>query len=141
MITNIKEAVPIVKEYIEKANKNDKVINISPKNDYRHYLIKTEMGLTYWLLFKRSFFMAFGKIFGYRGIGESINKEWVDEAISSGIDEFVFVYENGYIYAISPQTFKNFAEKNNTIRETNNGETTYSIPISLLERWKLEAKK
>jgi len=138
VVTNIRQAIPLAVECINKAHQNDSVSDIKPANQKRHYFIMTGNGLTYWLLYKREFFRSFGKIFGYKGCGESINKEWVECAIDNyEITAFIFVYPKGYVYIIPPLEIKKFAENNNTIRKTKSGETTYSVPISFLRRWRV----
>lgn len=139
MIQNIRQAIYPATQCININHQKDWVTEILPANKGRHYFLKTYKGLTYWLLYKRDFFRSFGKIFGYKGLGESINKEWVERAINKHkITAFIFVYSQGHVYIVPPEEFKKFAEKNNTIRRTNaTGEITYSVPISFLRRWKV----
>ena len=137
-VSSIREAIPLAVECINKACQNDGVSDIMPANKRRHFFIMTGNGLTYWLLYKREFFKSFGKIFGYKGPGESINKEWVERAIGDyEVTAFIFVYPKGYVYIIPPEELKRFAEENGTIRETKSGETTYSVPVSFLRRWRV----
>lgn len=138
MITTIREAIPKAIECINKAHQNDSVAQVLPFNKHRHYLLITHGGLKYWLLYKRAFFNSFGKIFDYKGVGESINVEWVARAIEKDICAFVFVYQKGYVYIVPPNEFRDFGRRNQTIRTTKSGEKTVSVPVSFLRRWKVK---
>jgi hypothetical protein len=134
-IDNIQQALPVAIECIQRNVQNDSVAESMPYNQGRHYLLRTKNGLKYWLLYKRDFFKSFGTIFGFKGVGESINREWVEYALAEGTDAFLFIYSSGYCYIVPPKEFKDFAEKNNTVRTLASGEVTYSIPVKLLRRW------
>lgn len=134
MIDDIREGLPIVKEIIEK-NTQDLVIHNISLNGGRHYIMQTKGFRNFYILFKRDFFRSFGAIFNKEGLGESINKQYLDKAIQLDC-LLVFIYRTGYVYSISPVEFKEYAESNRTTRITDNGELTYSIPIRLLRRWK-----
>ncbi len=135
MPENLRQCLLPAIECIKK-NTQDNVVDVRLFNENRHMMLTTYKGLKYWMLFKRDFFNSFGKIFGLKGVGESINKEWVQTAIDEGIDAFMFVYEKGYVYIVPPKEFKDFAEKSKTIRVTTSGEITYSVPVKLLRRWR-----
>jgi hypothetical protein len=135
MISTILEALDLFREHLEK-RLGDKTLNILPLNLGRHYLITTESGMRYYLLYKRNFFMSFGLIFGKSGMGESINKDFLELALKHEADNIAVVYEMGYIYTCPPKEWLHYAEQNHTIREQYKGEVTYSIPINLLRRWR-----
>lgn len=130
-----REFIPIAIELIEKKTQ-DKVKDVEPVNMERQFLITTDKNMKYLLVYKRNFFMSFGRIFSMRGIGESLNEEIVEYAISKGIHELLFVYHDGMVYAISPQEFKDYATSHKTIRQTASGELTMSVVLSILKRWK-----
>jgi len=98
-----------------------------------------EKKMKYYQVFKRNFFMSFGRIFadqGMSGIGESLNEEAVAYAMVQGIHNFIFAYEDGKIYTISVKEFHDYAVSHDTIRKTDKtGEKTYSVPIKMLVRW------
>lgn len=133
-INSARRAISRTKELIE-THTQDKVVEILSLNSERHFLFKTEKGLSYIQVFKRNFFMNFGAIFGKKGIGESINQEMVEYAEENGIQSFVFVYQNGNSYAVPIKELKDYAVANGTIRTTSSGEETLSVPIGLLRRW------
>lgn len=136
MISTISESLPLARELIEKKTQ-DKIIHVRNINSGKHYLMKTEKGLIYYLMYKREFFNSFGAIFGLKGVGESINEEYLKIAIDGDVDSFLISYSTGAFYTISPREWLRFAQSNNTIRVQKNGiEKTYSIPISMLRRWK-----
>jgi len=133
-IESARRCIPIVQSIIE-AKTQDRVVNILSVQQDRQFLFKTEKGLSYIQVFKRNFFMSFGAIFGKKGIGESINEEMIDFAEKNGVNCFLFVYQNGNVYAISVKELKDYAIVNGTIRTTSSGERTFSVPITLLRRW------
>lgn len=136
-IETLGQAINPVVEQINKNLQNDRVIKIYSVNKGRHKMLRTDGDLGYHLIFKRKPFMSFGKIFDdFDGMGESINKSVVEEAVKKNVDNFVIVYGDGKVYVINPTEFKDFAEKNDTIRETSTGEVTMSVPINMLRRWK-----
>jgi alpha-tubulin suppressor-like RCC1 family protein len=136
-ISSARRAINRTKELIE-SHTQDKVVQIYPINNEKHYVFVTNKGMVYQLLYKRNFFMSFGKIFADKemvGCGESVNQEMIDYAEENGVHNFLFVYQNGNIYAISVKEFKDYAESHGTIRTTSSGERTFSVPIKLLRRW------
>jgi len=135
MPNSLFECIPLVKNLIE-AKTQDKVVDIKFINKNRHLIITTEFGLRYWVLFKREFFMSFGKIFDFKGIGDSINAEFLGIALNMKIDGFLFVYKNGYVYYISPREIYDYGQKFGTIRITNETERTYSFPLAVHKRWR-----
>lgn len=136
-IETIKEAINPTINLINKRFQEDRVEKVYPVNNARHYILRTKKGMGYQLIFKRDFFNSFGKIFdNFEGAGESVNKKVVKEALEKDIHNFLFVYPEGKIYAISPKEFNDFAEKHDLERKTSSGEVTYSIPVKMLRRWK-----
>lgn len=132
-----KEGLKLVCKTIERKT-FDMVEEIKPVNNQRHFLLRTIRGLKYYVMYKREFFHKFGVIFalhGMKGAGESINKENLNLALKYEVDKIMLVYATGYVYVVTPQQWKEFAEQFGTIRETGQGETTYSIPLSYLRRW------
>jgi hypothetical protein len=115
-------------------NTQSKVKNIYPINNERHFVFVTESGLKYQMIFKREFFNSFGAIFGKKGVGESVNKEYVQYAMKEEIHNFLFVHEKK-VYMCPVQEFHDYAKNNKTIRITASGETTYSVPVLMLRRW------
>jgi len=135
-VTTVKECLPVVVGRI--FQRGDEVKEIIPLNNERHYLLITHKGMKYYLLFKRSFFMKYGEIFkdrGQKGVGESINVEYLKLARDYKVDYILIYYQDGRIYHIDPNTWFDFARRFRTIRTTKDGETTYSIPVSMLRRW------
>lgn len=116
----------IVHEY------NDTLISKNYFNQNRHALLQGKRN-NYYILLKRDPFFSFGKIFGTEGIGESINKKYLDVALRSNAILF-FVYQSK-VYTIHSKMFKKIAEEKDYIRTTKSGELTYSIPFKELERW------
>lgn len=135
------------------------IINTQFYNHDRHELItvkKDDKTERFYCLFKRDFFFTFHKQFpkwskdNPTGYGESINKKYLDIAISHDA-VLVFMYEDGKIYKIYPMIIKNICGKNKLIRsqdKTNSynkldysgtskfiNEVTYSFPICLLKRF------
>lgn len=83
--------------------------------------------------------MTFGREFekeGQTGIGESINFEYLNYCLKQSVGNILLIYPDGKVYAVSPIEWVNFSVGSNTIRTQKGGEKTYSIPISLLKRWK-----
>lgn len=134
-ISSARRAINQTKELIE-SNTQDMVVQIYPVNSERQFVFITNNGLKYIQVYKRNFFMSFGRIFNKKGIGESINKEMIEFAEKSGIHEFIFVYKDGRTYTVPVKEFKDYAEFHGTIRTTVNGEETYSIPVKLLKPWR-----
>jgi hypothetical protein len=135
MVDTILEALDLFREHLER-RLGDKVINVLSLNLGRHYLVTTESGMRYYLMFKRDFFHSFGVIFNKAGIGESINKEYLEMALQHDADNIAVVYLKGYIYVCPPKEWLHYSKTQNTIRQQKvGGETTYSIPITLLRRW------
>lgn len=136
MINNVRQAIPIAIKTINNSLQDDNVVDIDAVNQNRHYILKTKKGMRYYLLFKRKFFMSFGKIFSFKGCGDSVNDEYMDFAKRMEADTFVFVYPEGNVYIAPVQESYDFAMKNDTKRITKSGETTCSFPVKLLRRWK-----
>jgi hypothetical protein len=137
-ISSARRAISRTKELIE-THTQDKVVSILPVQQERQFVFITDKNLRYVQVFKRNFFMSFGKIFadkGMVGCGESLNREMIEFALMSGIHNLIFIYENGGVYTIPVKEFKDYAESHGTIRTTESGETTYSIPIKMLRPWK-----
>ncbi len=115
---------------------------------YRHMLFfvssfsETKMP-KYYALFKRGFFMEFNNQFKsfcsehseHATVGESINKQYLDQAILSGASDLLFIYEDGRVFKADPIKVKGFCEDNDLVREQYQGEVTYSFPISIMERF------
>lgn len=133
-ISSARRAINQTKELIE-SNTQDRVVQIYPVNSERQFVFITNNELKYIQVYKRNFFMSFGRIFNKKGIGESINKEMIEFAIENGVHNFLFTYQDSKVYVISVKEFKDYAIANNTIRTTSSGETTFSVPIGLLRRW------
>jgi hypothetical protein len=122
-----------VKEAIEKKTQ-DKVMDIYPINRERHFVFITEKGMKYQMLYKREFFNSFGAVFGKKGIGESVNKEYVEYALHIGIHNFIFIHGDK-MYMCPVKEFHDWSKANGTIRETSSGETTLSVPVAMLRRF------
>lgn len=105
-------------------------------NDNKHCWVETRAGLVYYIVFKREFFMTFGKVFekeGQKGIGESINESCLIKAEKNlGANLILCVYPDGKIYSLTPREWL----RSPLIRETEEKEKTVSVPIGLLRRWK-----
>jgi hypothetical protein len=129
----ITEAVELVIEILGKRNNPAEVVEFV--NDRKHCVINSKTGLTYYILFKRSFFGSFGKIFeneGAKGIGESINRSALEASINFGAHLILCVYPDGKIYSLTPREWK----ESRYIRKTDDtGEETVSISASILRRW------
>lgn len=135
-IEKARESIPIIKGLIEK-NTNDKVMNIYPINNERHFVFETDKRMKYQLIFKRDFFRSFGKIFGVTGLGESVNEEMVEWALKNYILNFIFIYENGYAYTIPVNEFHDYAISHGMVRKTDKtDEITMSVPLKMLRRWR-----
>jgi hypothetical protein len=92
----------------------------------------------YYCLYKRAFFYKFGKIFRNKnltGVGESVNTDVLAYIIQWAIDWILFIYPDGKVYQIKPKEFQEFTQEYRTIRLTEDGEYTASIPIRLLKRF------
>lgn len=136
MPETIYECTPIVGKLIEK-NTQDKIKFVLSMNRSRHMLFITERGLKYWMLFKREFFLSFGKIFNMKGCGDSINANILGKALSQDIDGIIFIYRKGYVYFMSPREILDFGKKFGTIRVTKKThERTYSFPLRAEKRWR-----
>lgn len=136
-INNIGQATAPAIEVINSVHQKARVRDVLRCNKNRHRFILMDNDMTYWLMYKRQLFLSFGKIFGFTGAGESINKYWIERALEQDITAFIFVYGSGNVYIVPPLELKKFAEKNGTIRKTREtGEITYSVPVNFLRRWK-----
>lgn len=136
--------------------------NISKFNNCRHAILKPPMGSdlpSFYVVFKRQWLITFNFKFEsfvnaypeWAGIGESLNKEWLELAISQRVSYLLFGHEEETIYQVSPLLFKKFVDNNNLyrtqersneyIRKDGSGmittvkELTACIPVKLLERW------
>ena len=137
-----------------------------PKNKGRHILLVSQESSPKMLycLFKKEWLRCFNNLFPsfiraykgfYSGLGESINVEWLNYAISVGVNYLCYVYPDRKVYVVSPLAVKKFCEKNGLIRKQDRinsylladcsksrelvNESTYVFPIKLLER--LDADK
>lgn len=125
-----------------------KTFPIDEYNHGRHRLIQIDRK-RYYVVYKRDWFNTFGKQFNlkeYSGVGESINKEYLELALNRNAEKIVFIHPDG-MFGIYPALIKNFCEKNDLVRTQDkpnhykglNGftetirETTYSFPKELLE--------
>ena len=127
-------------------------------NYNRHRLIIPPHGSDlprFYVVFKKSgFFQSFNYNFKsftnkypeFKGLGESINLEWLKVAIAAKADYLVFIHVDGHKYIVSTKLVYNFVNKYNLFRTQNrvneyqvNGlvnstrELTASFPIRLLE--------
>ena len=132
-IENARKWIAPVKDMIE-LKTQDTVVDIYAINNERHFVFVTEKGMKYQMIFKRGFFNSFGKIFNKKGVGESVNKEYVDYAMNKGIHNFIFIHDS-HMYLSNVKEFHDWAISNKTIRETASGETTLSVPVTLLRRF------
>ena len=127
-------------------------------NKGRHLLLySTDPLPRYYVVYKREWFNTFAKQFPAfiqenprfaSEVGESINTQDLENAVSVGTNYLIFVHEEG-IWKISALLFLKFARKNNLVRRQNRTnpykqqggfssyihEDTYSIPASMLEKW------
>lgn len=126
-------------------------------NKGRHLLIQSMDVNTpnVYAIYKRDFFRTFNDYFPnfvkenphLAGLGESINKDYLEIAIIRGVDFIYFVHPDETIYAIHPMQIKKFCEKHGLIREQKKineylqpnslerigvSEITYCIPAKLL---------
>jgi len=137
-IDNSRQAVALARILIEKKTQ-DEILGEYPVNNKRHYLITTQKGLKYWMLYKRAFFMSFSKIFpntDFKGPGDSINAEYLGKALNFDIHALIYVYSNGFVYRLNPKEVFDYGHRFGTIRTTKSGERTYSFPLSVEARWK-----
>jgi len=110
-------------------------------NRRRHMIVRS-LDMVFYVLYKDSFFMSFNKQFSgfvkdfpeYKGLGESINKRWLEKAIQLE-SKLVFVYPSGKMYFFYPKAFKRFSTVYGLKRTQDRGETTYSIPVKILKRF------
>lgn len=149
-------------DYVAKLfhQKYDCWFNVLPVNRGRHMILKPQGGKapTFYVLFKREWMYEFNKLFQrfvrenpeFRGLGESVNREWLLYSLKVGADYLVFVQPDRSLYIIPPLLVKNFVEKYNLIRtqlKSNDyripdgsesieriNELTYCFPIRLLTR-------
>jgi len=133
LVKNIEEAAIRVKDVFRQ--RGVKIVLDEYVNKKRHYILTTDGGSAYYILYKRAFFFSFGKVFNKEGVGESINESFINLAITRNITSFLVVYENGHVYMVTPKAWDDYATINNTIRETDSGERTFSIPVNMLRRW------
>ena len=147
-------------------SKYDTWFNPLPVNKGRHRLLQPQVKEdvpVFYCLFKREFLREFN-LFAqnflakpdyeiYRGVGESINREWLDYAVKIA-DYLLFIYPDKKMYIISPVAVKKFCEKHSLIRTQAKPneyklpdfseskeilhEKTYFFPVKLLERFEEE---
>lgn len=141
-------------------SKYDCWYNVLPVNVGRHSLLRPQKpsNPVFYALFKREWMYEFNRMFqkfvrdspDMKGLGESINKEWLDYSIRAGTDYLLFIYPDHTIYLVPPMLIKKFCEKNNLIRtqrKTNDykipdfsesieqiNELTYCFPVKLLTK-------
>lgn len=156
-------------KYLKSAGENVKEVRSFNKD--RHFLITCHAGYEtqklYYLVYHKDFFMTFNQQFPafvaefpqYAGVAESINKEWLELAVSYtkplpdwAVEpdvKLVFIYPEGRMYWTDPRLFKKFAEAQKLVRtqekvnlenrEDYSGrqqpinETTYSLPVKMLK--------
>jgi len=143
--------------FIRDMNMKEGVLNVSSVNNKFDRIVTTQKS-KYYVKFKREFFNTFNEQFRkfisenpeYSSLGESINKESLEQAIKTGCEWVIIIYKDGKMYRVNPRLWMNFAVSNNLIRtqekentftrddmsgnkETVN-ETTCSIPLKLMER-------
>jgi len=113
--------------------KGDSLKQVLMNNKYGHRLIETNLRNRYYIVFKKEYYKTFGDEFGTKeGYGESINVEYLDNAIARNAHLILFVHTDAKIYAINPIKLKAIGHK----RIQKNGvEMTYSVPLKALERW------
>lgn len=79
------------------------VLNVIPINQNRYMIVKTDK-INVLITFKNEVFFNFGKIFkdkGMKGVGDSINREHLQQAVIEGATRIFSVFPNGHIYSIS----------------------------------------
>jgi hypothetical protein len=134
--------------------------SVLPVNCGRHLLLRPQSNdaPVFYCLFKREWMYEFNKVFPkfvrenpeYKGMAESINKEWLDYSIRAGATYLLYIYPDRGIYVVPPLLVKKFVEKNNLIRtqlRSNDylipdgqksvervNELTYCFPIKLLTK-------
>lgn len=113
--------------------KNYTIEKTTEINNGRYIVCETNKG-NFLIVYKREFFLTFGRQFkneGATGIGETINRDDLRDAISVGVDNIIFVYESGDVYSIRVTDFLN-----NCFRRTNKeGKKTLSVSIHELRRF------
>ena len=127
-------------------------------NFNRHRLMSPAVGAnfpSFYVVFKKSgFFQSFNYYFKsftdkhteFKGLGESINLEWLKVAIAAKADYLVFIHVDGHKYITSTRGVYNFVNKHNLFRTqdrenyyksegmiTTTRELTATFPIILLE--------
>ena len=120
--------------YAIKNKLDENVHEVRLTNQGKHLLIKTDKRI-FWVLYKREFFHSFGKMFNLLGEGETINRDIFELAERENVEYFLFVYEDGGVFAITPATVIDYLQRYQTKRMTDSGEVTYSFSIGILERW------
>lgn len=106
-------------------------------NNGRYIICETDKG-NFLIVYKREFFLTFGKQFkneGATGIGETINRDDLKTAVSIGVDNLIFVYENGDVYFIRVTDFLS-----NCFKRTNK-EGKEALSVSIHELRKFEEGK
>ena len=132
-LDNLLQSIPIVATAI-KMKTDENIHEVRLTNEGRHLMMKSNKR-NYWVLYKRETFHAFGNMFKTKGEGESVNRDIFELAMSQNVSYFVFVYENGEVFAVTPDAVLDYLQKFNTKRTTEAGEVTYSFSTGILERW------
>ena len=84
------------------------------------------------IMFKRSFFMTFGKQFtGESGVGETVNAEHLEMCKKHDVRTIITCYPDGKVYMIPTKIFLERAHFRTNEFE---GKGTYSINIKYFER-------
>ncbi len=162
------------KKYLN--SKKEKIREVIELNNNKHFFIRClpefEKEKRYYVLFKQDFFKTFSLQFPnfvkefpqFDGVGESINKEWLELALSyceltkankfegtETIDvKLFFIYPDGSMFWEDPRAFHKFAEtkglvrvqdKHNAISKkdytedyVNIQEMTYCRPLKLMKQ-------
>ena len=133
-IENLLQAIPIVSVAI-KSKTDENIHEVRLTNEGRHLFMRSNKH-NYWVLFKRETFHSFGSVFEVKGQeGESVNRDIFELAQSFSVDNFIFIYEDGSVFSITPVDIIDFVQKFNTKRMTNSGEVTYSFSTGVMKKW------
>jgi len=140
--------------------KNYKIINVRDVNKDRHRIVFTDRG-NFYLLYKKDYYNSFStkyadfiyKVPAMRGVGDSINVDFLNLAIQKKVNFLVFIHETE-TFIVDPQDMKEYCEKNHLkdLQDKNNKyrgnegrgynihELTYRIPKSWLDLYNLEGE-
>lgn len=156
-LENSKNAIMYIIDNLQTRGYKTRVIKYLNKGRHCHAEARIdEKKKQIYILFKRENLHSFPLLFAGnreaegKGHGESINKEYLQYAITNECT-LMYVKENGSIYVAFPKQIKNYCEKHNFIRTQNKEkieavggyskskqifkEVTYCFPINILERW------